>query len=125
AADLASHRGQSLVVAGAHLPAEVHAIVYAINAALGNIGQTVDFLQVEAPAAASINELAAAIKSGSVKTLIVLGGNPAYNAPAELDWAALQKSVSEVIRHGYYVDETSAVASAHVAATHYLESWGD
>jgi molybdopterin-containing oxidoreductase family iron-sulfur binding subunit len=125
AKDLTDHRGQSLVVAGAHLPAEVHAVAYAINVALGNVGQTVDFLEVEAPAAASITDLASAIKAGSVKTLVVLGGNPVYNAPADLNWAALQKSVSEVVRYGYYVDETSANASAHIAATHYLESWGD
>ncbi len=118
-------RGQSLVVAGAHLPAEVHAIAYAINVALGNVGQTIDFLEVDAPAAASINDLASAIKAGAVKTLVVLGGNPAYNAPADLNWSTLQKSVSEVVRHGYYVDETSTHASAHIGATHYLESWGD
>ncbi|ATC62879.1 hydrogenase [Nibricoccus aquaticus] len=125
AKDLTDHRGQSLVVAGAHLPAEVHAIAYAINLALGNVGQTVDFLEVEAPSAASINDLASAIKAASVKTLVVLGGNPSYNAPADLDWAALQKSVFEVIRHGYYVDETSTNSAAHIGATHYLESWGD
>ncbi len=125
AEDLRSHRGQSLVVAGAHLPAEVHAIAYAINVALGNVGQTIDFLEVPASDAASIGDLANAIKAGSVKTLVVLGGNPVYNAPADLDWASLQKSVGEVIRYGYYVDETSQLASAHIAATHYLESWGD
>ncbi len=38
AADLVEHKGASLVVAGAHLPAQVHAIAYAINAQLG-IGQ--------------------------------------------------------------------------------------
>ncbi len=126
AADLAAHRGESLVVAGAHLPAEVHAIVYAINAALGNIGQTVDMVRVPVSAAGSISDLAATIKSGAVKTLVVLGGNPAYNAPADLDWAALQKSVGEVIRLGYYVDETSSAPNVtHLAAAHYLESWGD
>ncbi|MGC4073202.1 MAG: TAT-variant-translocated molybdopterin oxidoreductase [Nibricoccus sp.] len=123
--DLKAHKGESLVVAGAHLPAEVHALVYAINVVLGNVGKTVDFLEVDPSSAASINDLAASIKSGSVKTLVVLGGNPVYNAPADLDWAALQKSVSEVIRYGYYVDETSTAASAHIGATHYLESWGD
>ena len=77
---------------------------------------------------APIAELATAMKGGSVKTLVILGGNPAYNAPADLDWAAAQKSVSEVIRFGYYVDETSQVnppATTHIAAAHYLESWGD
>jgi len=125
AQDLRDHAGQSLVVAGAHLPAEVQAVVYAINVALGNVGKTVDFLQVEASAAISIKALADAIKAGSVKTLVVLGGNPVYNAPSDLNWASLQKSVPEVVRHGYYVDETSLASSAHVGATHYLESWGD
>ncbi len=125
AADLLNHKGSSLVVAGAHQPASVHAIAYAINAALGNIGRTIDFVEVPASDATSISDLAAAIKAGSVKTLVVLGGNPAYNAPAELNWAGLQKSVSEVVRLGYYADETSAHAGTHLAAAHYLESWGD
>src|SRR5690606_15352866 len=102
ARDLLANRGASLVVAGPHLPAAVHAVVHGINAALGNIGQTVDFV----PAAptqgiTTISGLANAIRGGSVRTLVVLGGNPAYNAPADLDWPALQKSVGEVIRFGY------------------------
>jgi len=125
ASDLANNKGESLVVVGAHLPAEAHAIAYAINAALGNIGNTVDFVEVPAATAASITELAAAIRSGSVKTLVILGGNPVYNAPADLEWAKLQQSVGQVVRYGYYVDETSAVAGIHIAAAHYLESWGD
>ncbi len=128
AADLLAHRGESLVTAGPHQPAAVHALAYLMNAALGNFGRTIDFVAVEAEAVASIADLAGAIRAGAVKTLIILGGNPAYNAPADLDWPALQKSVAEVVRYGYYVDETSAVASpsrVHIAGTHYLESWGD
>lgn len=125
AADLQDHRGESLVLAGAHLPVAVHVLVYQINAALGNIGRTVDFVAAEASGASNIEALATAIKAGSVKTLVILSGNPVYNAPADLDWSALQSSVPEVIRHGYYVDETSANAGTHLGATHYLEAWGD
>jgi MoCo/4Fe-4S cofactor protein with predicted Tat translocation signal len=125
AADLADHKGSSLVVAGPHQPAAVHAIAYAINAALGNIGRTVDFVEVSSDSASTISDLATAIKTGSVKTLVIFGGNPVYNAPVDLDWAALQKSVGDVIRVGYYVDETSALAGTHLATAHYLESWGD
>jgi molybdopterin-containing oxidoreductase family iron-sulfur binding subunit len=125
AKDLLAHQGESLVVAGAHQPAHVHQIAYAINAKLGNIGKTVDFVAVEPSPASTIQALATAIKAGSVKTLFVLNGNPAYNAPADLDFGALLKSVPEVIRYGYYRDETSALAGTHLAATHYLESWGD
>ncbi|HVS51456.1 MAG TPA: TAT-variant-translocated molybdopterin oxidoreductase [Opitutaceae bacterium] len=127
AADLREHRGASLVVAGAHLPPQVHAIAYAINAFLGNLDQTIEFVTIEPSPAAALGDLANAIKAGSVKTLFILGGNPAYNAPADLDWAALQKSVGEVIRHGSHFDETSAASPnvTHLAAAHYLESWGD
>ena len=125
AKDLLAHKGECLVVAGAHQPETVHAIVYAMNSFLGNVGSTVDFVATTPSSASTIVELAAAIRAGSVKTLIVLGGNPVYNAPADLDWAKLQKSVTDVIRYGYYVDETSVGAGTHIAATHYLESWGD
>jgi molybdopterin-containing oxidoreductase family iron-sulfur binding subunit len=125
AKDLLENAGKSLVVAGAHQPVQVHILANAINAKLGNIGHTVDFVAVEAPQASSISALATAIKGGSVKTLIVLGGNPAYNAPADLDFGVLLKSVPDVIRFGYYQDETSALSGTHIGATHYLESWGD
>ncbi|MBL9202040.1 MAG: TAT-variant-translocated molybdopterin oxidoreductase [Opitutaceae bacterium] len=127
--DLLAHKGQALVVAGAHLPAEVHAVVHGINAAIGAIGQTVEFVPAETtPGVSTISALATAIKGGAVKTLVVLGGNPAYNAPADLDWANLQKAVPEVVRVGYYVDETSAAntpATTQILRAHYLESWGD
>jgi len=125
AVDLAQHKGECLIVAGSHLPAEVHALVYAMNAALGNIGATVEFVQTGEDPAATLAELATAIQGGAIKSLVILGGNPVYNAPADLDWSAVQQKVPEVIRYGYYVDETSALAGVHIAAAHYLESWGD
>ena len=125
AKDLRAHAGACLVVAGAHQPAAVHVLVNALNAHLGNLGQTVDFVEAPASGASTIEALAAAIKAGAVKTLVVLNGNPAYNAPADLDFGALLKVVPDVIRYGYYQDETSALAGTHLAATHYLESWGD
>ncbi|QYM79797.1 TAT-variant-translocated molybdopterin oxidoreductase [Horticoccus luteus] len=125
AADLAQHRGRCVVIAGAHLPAAAHALAHAMNAALGNLGQTVELATLAENNASSIQDLARSIKGGAVKTLVILGGNPAYNAPAELGWAALQKSVADVVHFSYYQNETSVLAGTHIAATHYLESWGD
>jgi molybdopterin-containing oxidoreductase family iron-sulfur binding subunit len=125
AADLAAHKGESLVLAGAHLAPQVHAIAYAINAYLGNLGSTVDFVAIEPSEATGIKGLATAIKAGSVDSLVILGGNPAYNAPADLGWPELQKSVKQVVRLGYYLDETAALAETTLASAHYLESWGD
>ncbi len=125
AEDLQAHAGECLVVAGAHQPAQVHAIAYAINTFLGNVGKTVEFVEVPATKAASIANLAAAAKAGEINTLVVLGGNPCYNAPADVEFDSMVENINRVVRYGYYVDETSAVADTHIAATHYLESWGD
>lgn len=127
AKDLNDNRGSSIVVAGPHLPAAVHAVVHALNAALGNIGSTIDFVSVTAAenAPVSISELVSAMKGGSIRTLVIVNGNPVYNAPANLGFAEALKGVANVVRYGYYADETSHASSTHIAATHFLESWGD
>lgn len=125
AKDLVDHRGECLVVAGAHQSAQVHALAYAINAFLSNIGKTIDFVEVPENKAASLSDLSVAAQAGKLDTLIVLGGNPAYSAPGDLDFAGIANAANKVVRYGYYVDETSALADVHITATHYLESWGD
>jgi molybdopterin-containing oxidoreductase family iron-sulfur binding subunit len=134
--DLMAKPGASLVVAGAHQPVVVQLMVYAINAALKNVGATVvvrEFLK--APKTNSILQLAGEINAGRIKQLFILGGDPVYNAPkgitidkdtkAPVDWPDLQRKVPDVVRLGYYEDETSELSNWHVPAAHYLESWGD
>ena len=125
--DLNSNRGTSLVVAGEGQPAEVHAIVAAINAALGNAGQTVKYVSAGQPADGGIVELAAALNNDSIDTLLILGGNPVYNAPVDLDIASALSRASEVVHLSDYVDETSQhdAVTWHVNRAHYLEAWGD
>ena len=125
AADLVANKGECVVLAGSHLPDGVHAVAYAINQFLGNVGSTVDFIYTTRPQTIGIQGLKTLIEKKNVQTLVVLGGNPAYNAPAELNWPEVQKSVPEVIRFGYHADETSALSHVHISAAHYLESWGD
>lgn len=127
-ADLQSHRGHGVLVAGSQQPAEVQYLVHLVNEALGNAGQTVLYRELpEAPIAhgRSLGELAAAIDAGSVDTLLVLGGNPVYDAPGDVDMAALLGRVSHTVHLGHYVDETAAACSWHVNRAHALESWGD
>jgi molybdopterin-containing oxidoreductase family iron-sulfur binding subunit len=126
AADLRAHAGTSLVVAGRRQPALVHALAHALNAALGNLGTTVELR--DAPKEADVGtlaELAKAIGEGWVDTLLILGPNPAYDAPADLDFGRLLTRVATTIRLGSHVDETSRLATWHLPAAHYLESWGD
>jgi len=103
AEDLLEHKGASLVVAGAHQPVQVHVLAYAINAKLGNIGQTIDFVEIEPSQASSISALAAAIKAGSVKTLLVLAATRRTTRRPTSTSKKLLESVPDVVRFGYYV----------------------
>src|SRR6201999_1620897 len=75
--------------------------------------------------AVSIADLAGAITNKKIKTLFIVGGNPVYNAPADLEWAKLQGTVETVVRLGMEVDETAEVSHWNVPLAHYLEFWGD
>ena len=82
ARDLRQYRGRSLVIAGEFQPPAVHAAAQKINETLGNIGTTIEYLSPESPPPAAISELARAMHAGEVETLLILGANPAYDAPA-------------------------------------------
>ncbi len=125
AADLVAAKGRSLVIVGDHQPVAVQLLGYAINAALGNIGTTITGRRTEEKPGLTMGALAAAIREKQVQALFIVGANPMYSAPADLDWKNLQKSVPTVIRLGLYEDESSEGASWHVPLAHYLESWGD
>ena len=125
AKDLAASAGKSVIVVGDQQPAAVQALGLAINTALGAPGRTLRGLRTEAPAAATIGELAAAMQAGRVQNLFILGGNPVYNAPADLRFGDLLSGVPVSVRLGFYEDETSAACKWHVPQAHYLESWGD
>lgn len=125
AADLVAHAGRALVIVGEQQPAWVQALVLAINDALGAIGTTLTGVATGEVPAASISDLAEAITAGSVKTLFIFGGNPAYNAPADLGFAELLKKVPSVVRLGFFEDETAKLAAWQVPSAHYLEAWGD
>jgi molybdopterin-containing oxidoreductase family iron-sulfur binding subunit len=127
--DLRAHRGRSLVIAGDQQPAQVHAMAYAINHALGNIDSTLIFtdpvMAVPIDQSESIARLSAAMHAGEVELLVILGGNPVYCAPADLDFARGLGRVKLAVHCGLYRDETAAACRWHVPAAHYLEGWSD
>src|SRR5437899_347120 len=125
--DLQSHRGSSLVLAGASQSAAVHALAHAMNAALGNSGQTVVYTEpVElSPENDSLPELAKEIEAGQVSTLFILGSNPVFTAPADLQFAQQLLKVPLRIHCGLYDDETAALCHWHVPKAYFLESWSD
>src|SRR5450631_2624117 len=83
--DLLSHRGSSVIIAGDHQPPVVHALVHAINEKLGNVGKTVFYTDpIDANPVnqtESLKDLVADMRGGKVDMLVILDGNPAYDAP--------------------------------------------
>ncbi len=129
AEDLLRNREKSVIVAGPRLPAEGHALVHLLNDLLGNVGSTVRYTAEPDPGrpshAEAIRSLAEEMRSGRVGTLLILGGNPAYDAPADLEFAKALEQVPAAIRLGLFEDETSRACAWHLPRAHYLESWGD
>ena len=123
--DLRAHRGEALVAVGTGLPERCQFLGLAINEMLGAPGSTLSLLEREEEEATTISQLANALQQGSVNTLVILGGNPVYNAPANLDWPLLQQMAGEVVRLGYWDDETSVAANTFLLTPHYLEEWSD
>ncbi len=129
AKDLQAHRGASLVIAGDGQPAVVHALAHAMNEALGNIGRTVTYTDpIEAEPVdqlQSLRDLVADMSAGKVNLLLVIGGNPAYTAPADLGFADAVKKVDLRAHLTQHNDETSALCQWLIPEAHFLEAWSD
>jgi Fe-S-cluster-containing dehydrogenase component/anaerobic selenocysteine-containing dehydrogenase len=129
AKDLASHKGHSLVLAGSRQPPVVHALVHAINNALENAGRTVNYVAAadteEQDNVDDIRALAHDMSSGQVQALLILGGNPVYDAPADLKFKEALGKVPLSICATDRADETGAACTWHVPRAHELETWGD
>ena len=127
--DLKSRAGKCLAMAGDRQPAAVHALAHAMNQALGAVGVTVTYSEpVEFKPADGLTALAELIQDmqgGKVEVLLLLGVNPAYDAPADLDFAKALAKVPVSVHWGLYVDETAELCTWHLPAAHELESWSD
>ena len=128
-AELLASGGRCAIVVGPRQSAEAHALGAALNAALGAVGKGVQY--TAAPDAQrpthlkAIAALANDLEAGKVKTLLILGGNPAYNAPAELKLGEKLAKAEFVAHLALYHDETGRLAHWHVPAAHFLEAWSD
>ena len=126
-ADLEAHAGGALIHIGPDQPAEYHALVHALNEALGGRGKTFDLIEpVEAnpiDQAASLRTLIADMAGGRVQDLLILGENPAFTAPAA--FAEALKQVPFSVSLGLEPDETAELATWHLPEAHPLEAWSD
>ncbi len=119
--DLAQNRG--VILAGESLSPQVHALVHGLNQELR---APISYVPpIDAFEAGSIEELTDAMGKGEVALLVVLEGNPAYDAPADVDFAGALARVPLSLHLSLHEDETSALCTWHLPATHFMEHWSD
>ena len=127
AKDMVANAGRSLVLVGEMHPAPLHALAALINGLLG--ADCVSYTPLPDPnfglCLQSISALTQALNAGSVNTLVILGGNPVYDAPADLKFAEAIKRAETRIHLSYYENETSLASTTFIPRAHFLEAWGD
>jgi molybdopterin-containing oxidoreductase family iron-sulfur binding subunit len=128
-ADLKAASGKCVVIPGEQAPAAVHAAAYELNQVLGAVGKTVVYTETVNPLpseqTADLKALVGDMQAGKVKWLVVLGANPIYSAPADLEFATAYAKVPNTVHLGSHVDETAVASLWHINKAHYLESWSD
>ncbi len=129
AKDLAAAKARGLVVVGERQPPAVHALALHINQTLGSIGTaaivTDPVVFDPSPQTASLASLVRDMQAGAVKLLVILGANPVFTAPADLNFAQALQKVATRVHVGLFDDETAALCHWHVPSTHFLEEWSD
>ena len=126
--DLLAARGRGVVAVGSRQPAAVHAVAHAINHALGNVGTTVvvtDPLSNGSSQIDGLKSLVQDLNAGTVRLLVILGGNPVFNAPADLKFGDALRKARTRVHVGLFDDETAAQCHWHINSTHFLEEWSD
>src|SRR5690606_30565401 len=112
--DLVKNRGRSVVMPGRSQPAAVHALAVAINHALDNDNETVLYRPMHrdlmASSVDSIRSVVEDARSGSLQTLVTIGVNPAFTAPADLGFAEAIASVPVRVHLGD-ADETAEAST--------------
>lgn len=131
ARDLKIAGADGVVVAGPGLSAESHQLVHAINQQLGNVGQSISYteepLATETGCVDQIRSLSELLQGTVIDTLVIVGGNPLYDAPFDtpLDLKSDEARTLTSIHLSLHDNETSRACTWHLPAAHYLESWGD
>jgi molybdopterin-containing oxidoreductase family iron-sulfur binding subunit len=116
--DLRKHVGRSLMLVGDSLPNELRQFARDWN-------QPLQVAEPDASKANSLEELAHDLEGGKIETLVIIGCNPVYDAPADFNFGKKLASVPLRVRLGLYEDETSAFCQWHLSEAHALETWSD
>jgi MoCo/4Fe-4S cofactor protein with predicted Tat translocation signal len=127
--DLKKSGGKCVVIPGEQASPAVHAAAYALNSKFGAVGKTVVYTETVNPIPteqfSDLRSLVGDIYAGKVQWLVMLGTNPLYNAPVDLEFQAAFNKVPVTAHLGTHRDETGVVSTWHINNAHYLEMWSD
>ncbi|HEX8325037.1 MAG TPA: TAT-variant-translocated molybdopterin oxidoreductase, partial [Tepidisphaeraceae bacterium] len=125
--DLQANPGACVIAGGYTLRPEVLHVIAALNEKVGSFGSTITLIpQADRPThVEAMRALVESINTGGVETIVVLGGNPVYDAPFDLGFATALGKVPMKVALSLYENETTVACDWHVNRAHYLESWGD
>jgi molybdopterin-containing oxidoreductase family iron-sulfur binding subunit len=126
--DLVEHKGQSVIMLGYRHSPHLHALVLAINQALDNFDRTLTFCQPSdmiVPDRSQLDEFKTAVDKDEIKTLFILGGNPVYDMPGELNFGSLLQEIPETVYLASHENETAEQCTWVIPKTHFLEEWAD
>lgn len=127
--EIRQNQGSTLLMAGTDHDPETHALVAAINDAAGNTSRTVSYAALpfseEANQHDAFTDLVAQMNQGQIDGVVMLGTNPVFTAPADLNFSEALRKVPFSVHLANHVDETSRASVWHINRAHYLEYWGD
>jgi molybdopterin-containing oxidoreductase family iron-sulfur binding subunit len=122
--DLKAHQGRSLIFAGRSQPPAIHALVHWINAQL-----KAPISYIETPLKSTeqtgLKPLTESLDKGEVRSLIIMGCNPAYDVAAELNFGTVVEKAQFRAYCGLQANETAALCEWLLPVSHLLESWSD
>ncbi|WP_442508522.1 TAT-variant-translocated molybdopterin oxidoreductase [Novipirellula sp. SH528] len=131
AVDLKQAGASGLVVVGPALSAASHQLAHAINQKIGAVGHGVAYTEEPLASAKAcvqqITDLSELLQGNVLNTLVIIGGNPVYDAPgdARLNLISDDSRPLTSIHLSLHDNETSKACTWHLPMAHFLESWGD
>ena len=120
-----------MLLVGLEQPAVVHALVHTINSKLGAVGNScLYYAQASVDSqhkdsVVGLPQLVKDVKLNQVETLLILDGNPVYNAPGDFNFGSVLKNISDTLHLSSHINETGELCKWKVPQSHFLEAWGD
>jgi Fe-S-cluster-containing dehydrogenase component/anaerobic selenocysteine-containing dehydrogenase len=125
AEDLMKNKGESIIIGGSDLSSDMHCLIAGIN---NQLKAPIDYYPLTSAQLTSMNDfslLCNKMAKGLINNLIILGGNPAYDAPADYKFKESIKKVKSTVHLSNIYDETSKLCEWNIAQAHFFETWGD